>query len=544
MLKFFSFIAVLFCAACQAPSSSDKSHLRQPEQVIRMNLKDEPQVLDPRKARDLSSVTLIRMLFEGLTRVNTDEKADLAMAEKVDVSPDLRVYTFYLRDAQWSNGDAVTAEDFAFAWKQCLSPDFPSDIAFQMYVIKGAKLAKEGKLSLGEVGIRVLDEKTLQVELENPTPYFLNLVASPPYFPVNHQIDLANSRWMDNIATFVSNGPFLLKDWKHQNHLDVVKNEQYWDADAVKLSGLQMVMVQENTEMMMFEKKELDWAGSPLSTLPLEAIKELKMNRTLKTKEMLGTYFLRTNTERAPFNHPKMRRAFAYAVDRQAIVDHITQGNQIPATGVVPTVFGLNETPYFTDGNVESARELFEEALSELKLSKEMLPEVALLYRNGERSHLIAQALQQQWFTVFGIRIKLEAIEGKVYFDRISKQDYQLVSSDWIADFDDPINFLEVFKHKTGGSNNTLWENAEFTRLLDQSSGVADVEKRYELLAASEKLLMEEMPVIPIFHYTMLYVNRPEIKDIVLSSSGQLDFKWASFDKGNHVEISQNEDVR
>ncbi len=524
----------LWCPSCQSPSSTSKDlSIKRAENSIRMNIKDEPQTLDPRKARDLNSITLMKMLFEGLTRLDCNEKIDAALAEKVEISPDLKIYTFTLRDAVWSNADPVTASDFRYAWTMCLSPDYPSDAVFQMYPIKNAKLAKEGKVALDEVGIRVLDPHTLQVELESPTPYFLSLLASPPFFPVNEKLDRKDPQWSQNAATFVCNGPFLLMEWKHQDHLEVVKNQSYWDADHVKLSAIHLVMVQEETELMMFEKKELDWAGSPLSTLPLEAIKGLRNSSTLRTKQMLGTYFLRSNTEKVPFNHPKIRCAFAYAINRKAIVDHVTQGNQLPATGLVPSFFGLQKAPYFHDANIAMSRQLFEEALSEMGLTKEVFPEVLLMYRAGERNHLIAQAIQQQWFEVFGIRIKLESLEGKVYFDRLSKQDYHLASGSWIADFEDPVNFLEVFKYKRSGSNNTLWENEEYVRLLDVSSTTADPDKRLELLAASEKVLISQMPVMPIFHFTMLYVNHPEIKDIVLSSSGQLDFKWAYFDKGD-----------
>ena len=501
-----------------------------------MNIKDEPQTLDPRKARDLKAVNLTKMLFEGLTRMNRDEEIELALAERVEISEDLRTFTFYLREASWTNGDQVTAEDFALAWQKCLTPAFPSDTAFQLYVIKNAQLAKEGKAPLDDVGIHVIDARTLKVELEKPTHYFLNLLAAPPFFPVNHRVDEVDQGWAENIHHFVSNGPFMLGEWKHEDHLKVIKNELYWDAAEVKLAGLELVMVQEATELMMFEKRELDWAGSPLSTLPVEAIKWLKKGGALQTKEMLGTYFLRTNTESLPFNHPKIRLAFALAIDRKSIVDHVMQGNQIPATGLVPSAFGLKSSPYFKDGDDREAEKLFQEALLEIGVSKEVLSKTSLIYPSNEKNHLIAQAIQQQWFKTFGIRIKLEALEWKVYFDRISKQDYQLAVGAWNADFEDPINFLEVFKHRQGGSNNTHWENPEYARLLDESTETIDPLKRLEILSASEKILMEEMPVIPIFYYTMLYVNSPEIKNVVLSSSGQLDFKWAYFDKRDQNE--------
>lgn len=228
-----------------------------------------------------------------------------------------------------------------------------------------------------------------------------------------------------------------------------------------------------------------------------------------------------------------LRRAFALAINRKDIVDHVTQGNQIPASGLVPLSLGLQKEPYFTDASLEEARKLFSNALSSLHLTKEAFPEIKLLYASSERNHLIAQALEQQWFQAFGVRIKLEATERKVYFDRLSRQDYQLASSSWIADFNDPINFLDVFRYKKGSSNNTHWENVHYSELLQRSATIVDIDERLGLLRESEKLLIEEMPILPIFYFTMLYAQQPHLQDVILSPMGTLDFKWAKVSFGD-----------
>jgi oligopeptide transport system substrate-binding protein len=295
----------------------------------------------------------------------------------------------------------------------------------------------------------------------------------------------------------------------------------------VQLPKIEIVMVGDDTELKMFEKEELDWAGSPFGILPVEAILSLKKEHLLQTKEMLGTYFIRVNTDCHPFHDAKLRKAFALAINRQDIVDHVTQGNQIPASGLVPLSLGLQNTPYFQDNAVEEARRLFSDALVRLQLDLKTFPEIKLLYASNERNHLIAQAIEYQWYKAFGIHVKLESCERKVYFDRLSKQDYQLASSSWIADFNDPINFLDVFRYKKGSSNNTLWENAHYAELLQRSAAEANLQERMLLLQQSEKLLIDEMPILPIFYFTMLYVRQPHLKDVVLSSMGVLDFKWA-----------------
>lgn len=518
-----SFILFVIGTGCQPrPQKSNKD-----TQVLRINIGGEPQVLDPRKARSLEDQTLIRTLFEGLTRVNKEEKAELALASDVTISSDLKTYTFHLRDSIWSNGDPVLASDFVSAWKKILSPDFVSDTAFYLYVIKNAKVAKEGKLPVDQIGLKVFDDKTFAVELENPTPYFLDLVALPAFFPVNQNADEKNPSWHQHPSIYVSNGPFQLIEWKHQDHLVLAKNNKYWDAPTVKIEKLELQMLKEEAELKCFEKNELDWAGSPLSTLSVDALDFLRKENKLCTKELLGTFFIRVNTQAPPFNHPSIRKAFALAMNRRDIVDHVTRGNQIPATGLVPISLKLQEQPYFQDGDLVEARRLFEEGIAAQQLTKENLPEISLLYGSSERSHHIAQAIQQQWFEAFGIRISLQSVEGKVYFDRISKQDFQLSFGDWIADFADPINFLEVFKYKKGSSNNTLWENSHYAKLLERSIQIANPKQRLELLAESEQILIDEMPIIPIFYYTMLYINPPYVKDVVLSSMGQIDFKWA-----------------
>jgi len=536
-------LILLAAAACQ-PAKEEKTATAAQARALRINILDEPQTLDPRRARDLTSLTITRMLFDGLSRVNKEDKVELAIAEKVAVSKDLKTYTFYLREAFWTNGERVTANDFVYAWKKVLDPKFPSDNASQLYVIKKGKQAKEGTVSLDEVGVFAIDERTLQVELENPTPYFLELTAFPSFFPVCQSADQKNDHWANNGNTYVSNGPFSIKEWKHQDHIEMRKNGAYWDASSVRLPAIALVMVKEETEFKMFEKNELDWAGSPLSVLPVDALGQLKKESALKTKPMLGTYFLRANTQRAPFDLVEMRKAFALAINRQAIVDHVTQGNQIPATGLVPLSMGLQKEPYFKDGDQEEARALFEVGLQKAQLTKETLPSITLLYRSHKRSHLIAQAIQQQWFDAFGVRINLEATESKVYFDRLSKKNYQLASSDWTADFNDPINFLEAFKYRSVGINNTLWENEQYVQLLDSSSREAIPMVRLDLMRKSEKVLIDEMPIIPIFYYSMLYVNQAHVQDVALSSMGNIDFKWAYLSDQTSQEIDNKANTK
>ncbi len=519
------FLGVVGCNSKKQPTTPSNSKASCTA-TLKINIKDEPGTLDPRKARSLSDCNVIKMFMEGLTRIDCDGKVSFALAKSVEVSDDQLLYTFHLRETTWSNGETVSANDFVYAWKKTLSPKFPSDQAAQLYPIRNARSIKEGKLPLSFLGVKALDAHTLAVKLENPTPYFLELLATPVFFPVCAKVDRVNPNWAQNAESFVGCGPFKLKTWKHHNQMKAVKNSNYWDKASVKLGTIEMAMVDEKADCDMFESGELHWGGSPYSTIPLDAIPALKKQQMLKSKPALHTYWVRANVEQEPFNHPKLRKAFSSAINRQTIVQHILQGLQIPAKGIVPSSMGLQNNSSFIGYSLESAQSFFHEGKEDLNLSE--FPSIHLLYASGGRNGLIAQTLQEQWHEAFGIRVELETAEPKVFFDRVRRQDFQLALGNWVADFNDPINFLEVFAQKDNGRNSTGWENADYASSIERSYEIADRNQRAELLAKCEKQLMEEMPVFPLYHNTFLYMQDDHLQDVVLTEMGGIDFKWAS----------------
>ncbi len=515
MVRFFLTFLLVLLTGCFSLQKEKKE--AQP-QVLRINLGDEPQVLDPRRARALTDITLLRHLFEGLMRKNLQDKVEFALAKNMQVSKGGTLYRFTLIKSYWSNKDPVTAHDFAYAWYKVLDPKFPSDTAYQMYLIKNAQAVKEGRLPSSELGIRVLSDYELEIELEHPTPYFLELLSFPLFFPVHHKLDTENPNWCWKDSTYISNGPFTLANWEHRSLIRLHKNPTYWDSASVSLSEITAYMLSQETELRLFEKGEIDWAGSPLSALPIDALDSLKQSAYFKDKEFLGTYFVRIQTQKPPFNNLSVRRSFALAINRNEIVSHITQGNQVAATGLVPTGLGLQDNPYFLETDVKE------------DLLQQDFPKVKLLYRADDKNHALAQGLQQQWMKSLGILVELEAVESKIYFDRVSKGDYQLATGSWIADFEDPMNFLEVFKYKKGGSNNTGWEDAHYIHLLNCANKTMDSKQRILLLKQAEQVLMDHMPMIPIYYYRMLYLNR-DVHQVALSSIGGIDFKCAKIDR-------------
>ncbi|MDN3507274.1 MAG: peptide ABC transporter substrate-binding protein [Simkaniaceae bacterium] len=476
-------------------------------QYVRINLGSEPQTTDPRKARDPNAQTLVRMFFDGLTRIGPNDEPQLALASNIEVSRDGKTYTFTLREAKWSNGQLVRAQDFAYAWRTTLSPDFVTDNAYQLYLIKNAQGVKEGKLPADELGIHTPDEKKLVLELEYPVPYLLELLATPYFYPIHEETDRNSPNWSEHPESYVGNGPFLFRKWRHQDQITVDKNPSYWDCSSVGLEGLILTMVDGDTEMMLFEKSDLDWCGSPLSLIPVDAMDHLD---DLESSPRDETAFLRANTEKVPL---PLRRALCLAVDRDMLTEHVAKG-QLPARRLVPPSMQLQEAPYFHEGEVKN-------------LTLEEVPPLRLTYSNSERAHLIAQTLQQQWLSSLGIKIELEGVERKVFFDRISKQDYDLAYCSWGADFHDPVNFLEVFKSKSQSTNNTNWEDVTYTQGLNDSNLLLDPHQRKEKLSQCEKILLEAMPIIPLFHYSMFYRKAENLQGVFLSSMGSLDFKWA-----------------
>lgn len=514
---------IVVLAGCQSDSHDPQKESHR--DVIRISISDDPASVDPRTANNLNAITAIRMLFEGLMRPALDGTLEPGVAESVEISPDLKRYTFRLRKSFWNNGDPVTSEDFAYTWKTILTPSFLAPNAYQFFCIKGAKDAKEGNKSLDEVGIYTPDLHTLVIELEQPTPYFLELTAFHPFFPVH-------KKWAEETSSYViGNGPFNVDQWLHHNVFSVKKSLTYWDVNAVKLEGIQAYALDENTALQLYENGELDRIGSPLSLIPADSMAALKKNGTLHTSSAAGTQWLRFNTSRKPLNHPKIRKALSYAIDRESLVTNITQGNQLPATGIVPPQFGLQEKPYFNDHDIHIAQKMFLEGLKEIDITSDELAPIVLSYSANDRTHKLVQALQQQWQDVLPVQIKLQAIESKAFFSNVAMGDYQIAIGSWFADFRDPMNFLEVFKQRSNRTNSTGWENAEYITFLDSASRESNPEKRRFLLHKAEEILIDEMPVAPIYYYTLIYLKRDGVQGVLLSDLGYLDFKHASIDR-------------
>ena len=492
-------------------------------QTLRLNT-EEPATLDPTFAEDATSGAVIRAVYDGLTRLDEKGEAINSLAEDMKLSDDKLTYTFTLRDAKWTNGDPVTAHDFEFAWKHALDPKTGSPASYNYYSIKNAQAFTSGKAKAEDVGVKAIDDKTLQVKMEHPTPFFPTLVSFLP--PVNKNVVLSNPKWANDPKTLVSNGPFKLDTWEHKNKLILVKNDTYWEKDVVKLSRIEFSMISDtNTELSMFQNGDLDWAGGPISGLPVDAVVPLKQEGKLMTKPKATSYYIRFNAERPPFTNVKIRKAFAYAINRQEIADNIGQAGQTPLMGITPITASLKPEGFFADNQQEEAKKLLAEGMAELGITK--LPTITYLYNTSDRNKAIAETLQAAWKNVLGVDVKLLNKETKVYLDDQEQGKFEITRSSWTADYNDSINFLQKFIEKYSSSNITRWHSPKYTELINQSYKEADPAKRNQILLMAETLLMEEMPLTGIFSDVNAWVQSDKVKGVRIDPLSKIDFKWA-----------------
>ncbi|GAA4708176.1 peptide ABC transporter substrate-binding protein [Brevibacillus fulvus] len=494
--------------------------------VLHWSINSEPSSLDPGVATDADSFDMIYACFEGLTNYDTNGQLVNAQAESFENSPDFTQFTFKLRkDLKWSNGDPLTAHDFEYAIKRNLDPKTASGYAYQLYYLKGGEEYNTGKGKAEDVGVKALDDYTIQFDLKAPTPFFRELTFFPTLFPLHQKTIEANPQWAAEAKTIVGNGPFIMDSWEHKNKIVFVKNPNYWDKDHVKLDRIEITMIDDNnTAFSMFENGDLDWGGYPASTLPPDAIQALKDQDRLMVADNPGTQSVVFNTEKPPFNNKKIRQAFAYAINRQEIIDNILQTGVPAAYGWVPVSMGLNPDGYFKEDQ-EKAKQLLAEGMKELGLSK--FPTVTYTYDTTEVNRKMAEALQDQWRKTLGVTVNLETAETKVYQERRSQGNFDMIRFQWGADFNDPINFLEMFRDKDGGNNHPNWENPQFKQLIDQSYHETDLDKRKDILKQAETILMDEMPLAPINFRGNPYVKNDKVKDFIIFPLGGAYFKYA-----------------
>lgn len=492
-------------------------------QVLRLSVLNLPISLDPRLGGDEQSCNLLRMLFEGLMRIGPEGDPVFGIAESVTTSTDLKLYLFSLRESYWSNGQKLTAHDFEYAWKKALSPDFKTPFASLLYPIKNARLAKQNKMALEEVGIKALNDKTLMVELEQPTPYFLELLAHTQFSPINPIIDQMHPDWsiLDGNA-YVCNGPFCIEKHSQGYSYELVGNDHYWDKKRVNLKKIFIFKLNPYAALEKYLKNELDWLGRPFGSW--EDFFSEQITGLLFSSHTRGIYWLACNTESFPFNNLKVRQALAYAINREKIIKTLSYDGLAGKTPL-PLIHTFNLDQGLPDGNEETAKKLFQEALKELGLQPHQFPVFTLIHINRGIKFRVAQLIQQQWKEVLGVQCRTEGCEWKTLFSKMIQGDYEMAGIAWLATIDHPFYTLETFKSKKHPFNFTKWNHPVFEYLLNQTT--ASEEQFTNYLAQAEKILINEVPIIPIFYEYERHAKKEHLKGVSISKISNIDFKSA-----------------
>lgn len=506
------------------------------KQQITYNNGSEPETIDPAKATGKPDFQVINTVFEGLTRYDQDDKIQPGMAKSWEIKDNGTTYIFHLRDAQWSNGDPVTADDFIFAWERLLNPETAADYAYELYdYVVNAEDYTNGKIKdFNQVGVKALDAKTLEIKLKGPAPQFLGLTAFGALFPVNKKLVSENPDWATKAETYIGNGPFKVVNWEKNQKFEFAKNENYWDKDSVKLDTLVYTSVSSsNTELNMFETGQIDFGDDP----PLEEIDRLIQDGTVQIAPDLSTYYYIINVKAKPFDDVRVRKALAMAIDREAIVKNVTKAGQKPAFAFVPPGFPDADTTkdfrevggnYFKEDLTEAKKMLAEAGYPDGK----NFPKVELLTNDVEGHIKIASAILEMWKTNLGIdSISVKSMEWGVYLKARDHGDYQIARAGWSADYLDAMTFINMYT-TNGGNNDTNWSNAEYDKAISTASVEGDLNKRFELMHKAEKLMMDDMIIIPIYYYTNPYYAKSNLKGYFVPSFGTgVEFKWAYVEK-------------
>ncbi|MFZ3102249.1 MAG: peptide ABC transporter substrate-binding protein [Desulfitobacteriaceae bacterium] len=489
----------------------------------------EPKTLDPQMSNGIPEAIMELALFEGLMRLDKDNIPQNAIADSITVSPDGMQYTIKLKDTKWNNGDPVTAEDFKFAWMHALDPVAAAEYAYQLFYIKNGEAYNGKKAKAEDVGIKVVDPKTLEITLENPTLYFKSLLAFPTYFPVNKKNAETNKGWNLKSETFVSNGPFKMQTWSHNDKMVLVNNPNYWDANAVKLTVLTFNLVEDGkAALTAFEAGQLDGTDN----VPISDIERLRNAKILKSEPYIGNYYYIFNVTKKPFDNPKVRQALSMTIDRKSLVENVFKGGETPAFAFVPggipdaeagKIFRNVGGDYYKE-DIAKAKQLLAEAGYP---DGKNFPEISILYNTNGSQQIPAQAIQDMWSKKLGIKVKLVGQESQVYQNSAQNLQYDVARSGFVGDYVDPMTFLDLFVTK-GGNNQTGWSNADYDKAIDTAKKSGDQKVRMQAMHDAEEALMTEMPVMPIYFDVHNYVIKDNIKGVSLSPLGFIDFKNAT----------------
>lgn len=505
----------------------------------------EPTSLNTLLATYAYDFTPINAMIECLYRDDENDVPQPAGAETVDISDDKLVYTFHLReDATWSNGDPVVATDYEFAWQQALNPEVASDYAYMLYFIHNAEPYFNGEVEWSEVGVKVIDDYTLEVTLDNPLPYATDLFAFPTLAPINQKFyeEVGADKYATDAEYFCCNGMYELTEWSHNSQIVFQKREDYWNADAVGPDEIvYKIITDSQAGLNSYLSREIDYTDLDSGEVVQQAE---AAGFEVGVKPARSSYYLIVNTEDEFMSNQNLRLALAYSIDKQALVDTVYQNDNQPMTSFTPpAIMGAAgaDGPSFQEalleergemypgsGDLEKAQEYLQAALEELGCTVDEL-NLSIDCADDSLRRNCATFLQEQWRQNLGIEnITVNSMQTKQVSANRQSGDYCMSLGGWSPDYNDAINFLDLWV-TDGGNNDSFWSNEEYDNLIAQATAEADEEVRQQYLFDAEEILAAEMPIIPLYWQCQNYsYNKDKIVDGAIITANQTTFYYAT----------------
>lgn len=535
IMTFSLILTVLVAALSFGTAQGESGTTSTVPQVFNWNLGADPKTIDPGLNGATDGSDICNNTFEGLVREQSGTVIP-GIAERWEVSSDGTVYTFYLRESKWSDGTPLTAHDFVYSWKRGIDPKTASEYGWlweYTNVVNAAK-ANAGEASLDSVGVRAVDDYTFEVTLDYPTDYFASFASFTHFMPVKQAaVEAAGGEdgaWAKDPKLAVSNGPFKLTSYTIGDGLTLEKNEYYWNADAVQLETINVKFIDvQSTAYTAYLAGEFDFIEQ---VPPAEVPKLIAENPEFYVFPWLGTYYYNFNMDLPQWQDARVRRAMTLAIDREKIVE-VLAGGQVPAAGFVPPGMPDDQGRDFfetagtygittDDSKVSEAQELLADAGFP---GGQGFPSFVLMYNTSEGHQLVAEMVQEMWKTNLGISCTLENQEWAVFQDTRKEGDYEVARGGWITDFLDPMGLLAIFVD--GNTyNDPNYNNADYNEAMERARTTSGSE-HFKALYEAQDILMADLPIIPVYHYTDTMLSSPRLKGWERSMLGSKDFTTA-----------------
>lgn len=535
-----SVLALGACAQKETTQVAKETEQKEVKEVV-VQVGSSPESIDPAINHAVDSGNMLVHAFEGLLKVNRENEVVEGLAKAYEISEDGKVYTFTLRDdIKWSDGTAITAKDFEYSFKRVVDPNTAAPYAFDVLgLVEGFEEANSGE-NLDALKVYAKDDKTFVVELKNPVPYFKQIVAFNTLVPVKQEVvEQYGEAWATNPETFITSGPYKMVEFSDKDRIVFEKNEHYYDADKITFDRIVWRLIEDqNAAKTAYDLGEI----SLIKSVPSEEVPSLRGSDEFHIAPLMGTYYVAFNTEKAPFNNAKFRKALSLVIDREYVANTIMQGTYIPANTIVGP--GISDakgdvefrslTPNYTKG-VNSAN--YED---DVKMAQELMKEAG--YPNGEGLDTIeyslndagyhkpvAEYLKSVWEEKLGLKIELSVKEWKVFQADRNQGNFDIARHGWILDWNDPANILNLFISHSGNNDGKVNVPA-YDELMDKASKTLDQEERFKYLHEAEKVMLDEAGMAPIAHYADFYLQKPNLKNIWHSPYGYWFFMYGTLE--------------